>query len=71
MFMGYASSSSAVPAYSFLLIPFTGLPLLILAGGSETRSRKRIVAAVLGVAVLVAVAVVPALLAHPPWQEDY
>ena len=71
MFMGFASSSSDVPAYSFAIIPITATPLWILATSTEVRSKKRIVVTVVGVAALIAIAVVPALLAHPPWQEDY
>lgn len=71
MFMGYAASSSAVPVYSFALIPLAALPLLIVAVDEKPRSKQRIVAAIVGITVLLGVAVVPAVLAHPPWQEDY
>ena len=70
LFMGYASSSSDVPWYSFAIVPLAVLCFRVYPKDSDPeKTRNCIFAGVLFALVLLS-AVVPAVLAHPPWEED-
>lgn len=70
LFMGFASSSSDVPWYSFAIVPLAVLSFWIYPKDSNpNRAGSCIPACVLFTLVLLS-AVVPAVLAHPPWEED-
>lgn len=70
LFMGFATSTSEVPWFSFALVPLAVLPLRIYPSDPQPHEfRRRIIAWTLFVLVLLA-ALVPALLVNPPWEED-
>lgn len=73
MFIGYANSSSDVPVYSYALVVVAPLSLWASVRKSseeDSSVRQRLVAGCIGLAVIVLIAVVSALLAHPPWEAE-
>lgn len=72
MFVGFVSSSSKVPAYSYALVAIAPLSLLTIKRDptTETPSRKSLLVGMAALAVLLLLAVGPAILAHPPWQAE-
>lgn len=72
MFIGYANSSSNVPAYSYAIIAIAPLSLWFAGRNpsTETPSRKPIIVGMALLAVILLLAVGPAILAHPPWEAE-
>ena len=65
MFIGYANTSSDVPAWCFALPVLA--PAILIWNPTSGVKLKTCVAAI---AALLLLSVVPALLAHPPWEAD-
>ncbi|HAD61043.1 MAG TPA: hypothetical protein DCG12_17520 [Planctomycetaceae bacterium] len=65
MFIGYANTYSDVPVWCFAL-PLAAPTLMIWNPSAGWQKKARIVA----IATILLVAVVPALLAHPPWEDE-
>lgn len=73
MFIGYANSSSDVPVFSYGLIALAPLGLCIVLWNGKTKESSSNMASVAGAMIVAAVllmAVVPAILAHPPWEAE-
>jgi hypothetical protein len=72
MFIGYANSSSDVPIYSYALIVAAPLALwgAFRSDSDEKSPRQRLLAGGVGLVVILLIAVIPALLAHPPWDVE-
>jgi len=72
MFIGYANSSSSVPTFCYALIAVAplGLCLVKWTNSPDGSIAKAPVAALCVVATILLCAVVPALLAHPPWKVE-
>lgn len=69
MFVGWANSSSKVTAFCFALPPLAPLALWV-TGAKPPVPRQRFVAGLTVVALLLLLALVPAILAHPPWEGE-
>ncbi|MEO2036539.1 MAG: hypothetical protein ABGZ35_31070 [Planctomycetaceae bacterium] len=72
MFIGYAGSTSDVPVFCYAILPFAPLALWIAAGvrNKEKRSLSAAAGAVVAFAIVLLVAVGPAVMAHPPWEVE-
>ena len=72
MFIGHASSSSSVPSYSYALVVLAPLALFAASrkDSAAEPSRQRLMTGVVGLAVILLIAVIPAVLAHPPWEGE-
>lgn len=69
MFIGWANSSSNVPAFCYALVPLAplGLWFAVLKG---SRQFKPMVIGMAVVVLLLLLALGPAIIAHPPWEAE-
>ncbi len=72
MFIGVSSSTSDVPRFCYAVVPLVPIGLWLLALKSvEVSKTNRLKMVGIGlVALTAATAVIPALMAHPPWEEE-
>lgn len=72
MFIGCAGSTSDVPVFCYAILPAAPITLWITVcrQGGDTMSTRALLSAIAVLFIVLLIAVVPAILAHPPWEAE-